>query len=551
MALFSSHQNPLRNPSRLAEYFSSYPIESLNHVLPQQAVPFNLHGGTLESFSGQTRKAEFYRSHESPAPFGNQDSSAAVQKMVPQREPDVSQDRLEDDLEMFTNTYQGLNENPNAMLLVEVNHAKIPKSSNNAPNKDVLFPSEFFPNYHASANSPIVPPSYIVSGGTISQVTRPNRIQSHRDTDQTHPSTSLLPKGVDKFHGPGHQQKPWANVESGVTGSSDLDPKLQGSENYLANTLNQKNPHTSRKKSSRSYGSHPRFPDKLHDQAEGNVLGNYEGLSDKHVQSDRTPQTKVPSIVDQPIRSSFLNQHESLTEILSYSPAVAFPLSYRNERVWFSERLEEIKAHLVKLTPAIKKLHKFWDESKKTITFPRMEKQTLLAIGSRLERSFMSFSLMLEITLEYLEVEISAKADEDGKVDLEIDSLYSWWEGCWKGFRFLPLGQRVVKSDFIKFSSTAAEPVEVLEYWYTAEHFDYLSPFCSAWLVTKWMEGSAHHWFEALKKKLHWAKLLRMRIKEETLTEMLVATLYEEDKLGYEKAYQNETTKRRKKMKQN
>ncbi|KAG0145529.1 hypothetical protein CROQUDRAFT_93783 [Cronartium quercuum f. sp. fusiforme G11] len=158
---------------------------------------------------------------------------------------------------------------------------------------------------------------------------------------------------------------------------------------------------------------------------------------------------------------------------------------------------------------------------------------------------------MLERTLEYLEVEIPAKAEKDGKVDLEIDSLYSWWEGCWKGFRFLDLRQHAAKSGFRWVSSTATEPVEVLEYWYTAEHFDYFSPFCSAWLVIKWMEGSAHHWFEALKKKLEFAQLSPRRTKDKNLTETLVDALYQEDKLGYEKSYSNQPTKRRKELQEN
>ncbi|KAG0139611.1 hypothetical protein CROQUDRAFT_101303, partial [Cronartium quercuum f. sp. fusiforme G11] len=171
MALFSSHQNPLRNTSRLADPSPEDQTRSpLNHLRPQLPVPSPLHEGTLEPFSEKTREANFYGLHESLAAFGNQGPSAAKQTTVLQREgmPDELQDRLEGHLEMFTNTYQGLNENLDGALLLPMNHAAIAaeeipfsrydfRSINNAPNKGVLLPSEFLSNDNARANPTILP----------------------------------------------------------------------------------------------------------------------------------------------------------------------------------------------------------------------------------------------------------------------------------------------------------------------------------------------------------------------------------------------------------
>ncbi|KAG0140027.1 hypothetical protein CROQUDRAFT_111346 [Cronartium quercuum f. sp. fusiforme G11] len=517
----------------------------LNHLRPQLTVPSPLHEGTLEPFSGETREANFYGSHESLAAFGNQGPSAAKQTTVLQREgtPDELQDHLEGHLEMFTNTYQGLNENLNGALLVPINHATIAageipfsrhnfRSINNALNKGVLLPSEFLSNDDAHANPAIFPPSHIVSEGSTSQVTPFIRLSSHGDTSQAYPSTFPLSKGVDEILSFGHPQKSLANVERGVTGSSNLDPKLMSPEDHLANTLYQNHAHKKARVST-SYGLHSSFLHKHHDQVEGNILNNSEGQPDNYVQSNKVPETKEPFIVDQPIRWSFLAQLKTIENPQeSYDLASAFPLSHHRKKFWFLARSEEFKTHLVELTPAINKLHIFLKACKKSMT--RVTGKVQAMIESRIERSFMSFFLMLERTVWYLAVGNLSKEGHGGEDDLSIDSLYYWWENCWNGVRTLKLNRENSITKFLQLLSKEPKPAEVLETWYTTMWFDSITAQCAAWLVIKWMEKGAPHWFKVLKEKLEPVKISDARGGNNNLAEKLVKGLQQENKLGFE-----------------
>ncbi|KAG0139169.1 hypothetical protein CROQUDRAFT_102032 [Cronartium quercuum f. sp. fusiforme G11] len=353
-------------------------------------------------------------------------------------------------------------------------------------------------NDHALADPVIFPPSHLASEGLTSQVTRVNRISS-QDTGQAYPSTSLLPEGVDGIHGSKNQQKSRANAESGVTGSSNLDPKLMGRGNgWGANPLIQ-NPARMLKKAkvSRSYGSYSSIPNKSHDQVKGNVLSNSEGLSDKYVQSDKAPET------NQPIRRSFLVQHKPITKLPEYSFASAFPALHSSNFKRPHERSGEIEADLPKLATAIFKLHELWEQLQEGAPRPKTgwNRRALTWTRTRLESSFILFFDMHEGTQKYLGVKSSAKADEGKMVELRIDRLYNWWENCWKDVRFLPMTQ-ISKSEFIQFYSSVAEPIKVLEVWYTSENWKRLGPLCAAWLVIKWMQSKAFDWFEELQKMI-------------------------------------------------
>ncbi|KAG0139465.1 hypothetical protein CROQUDRAFT_101497 [Cronartium quercuum f. sp. fusiforme G11] len=126
---------------------------------------------------------------------------------------------------------------------------------------------------------------------------------------------------------------------------------------------------------------------------------------------------------------------------------------------------------------------------------------------------------MLERTAWYLAVEDLSKEGHGGKDDLSIDSLYYWWENCWKGVRNLPFPGSSSKHNFLELLSGKPKPAEVLECWYTDMWFDRMNAHCAAWLVMKWMKKGAPLWFEALKQKVEPVILPANSAKMDTLAE--------------------------------